>query len=206
MPFAWCVSSGKLCDGFDNKVTSRRLDIVQPPRGDRLVAPFASIGKDTKRRDFLTFGASAVAFSAVPFLSGIRLAAQAASSRLEEGARFSNWADPALGAQASASSQHSDPPWGYAPEPDFQSFLELSPGNLIMTAMKKSEDDDRIVIRFYEAEGNPSLAQVRLATPISHAWKADLIEEDETALEPHAEGSLSFPAGAWEIVTLKVAA
>ena len=91
------------------------------------------------------------------------------------------------------------------PLPDVLSLLEISPRNLIMTAMKKSEDDDRILIRFYEAEGNSSLAQVRLSTPIRHAWKANLIEEDETALEPYVDGSLRFPVGAWEIVTLKVA-
>jgi alpha-mannosidase len=40
--------------------------------------------------------------------------------------------------------------------------LQLEPHSLVLTAFKKSEDDDRLVIRFYEAEGNRSHALIRL--------------------------------------------
>jgi alpha-mannosidase len=71
--------------------------------------------------------------------------------------------------------------------------------------MKKSEDDGRIVLRFYEAEGNKCTARVRLAVPIRHACKASLIEEDEEAIAPLDDGSLQLQVGPWEIVTVKVA-
>ena len=86
-----------------------------------------------------------------------------------------------------------------------QSFLSLDPANLILTAMKKAEDDDRIVIRFYEAEGNKTTACIRLQAPIRQAWKASLIEEDEMAIHPFEDGSIRMEVAPWEIVTLKVA-
>ncbi len=91
------------------------------------------------------------------------------------------------------------------PLPSRLSFLSLEPSNLIQTAMKKSEDDNRIVIRFYEAEGNTCVARIRLPVPIRKAWKTSLIEDDETMLPTLDDGSLEFPVKAWEIVTLKAA-
>ncbi|HVA00647.1 MAG TPA: glycosyl hydrolase-related protein [Terriglobia bacterium] len=85
-------------------------------------------------------------------------------------------------------------------------FLKLEPSNLILTAMKKAEgNDNRIVIRFYEAEGNESTARIRLPKPIRKAWLASLIEYDEEPLQVSADGSVEFPVKPWEIVTIKVA-
>jgi alpha-mannosidase len=85
------------------------------------------------------------------------------------------------------------------------SFLSLDPHNLVLTAMKKCEDDDRIVVRFYEAEGNECTARIKLPVPILKGWKASLIEEDEAPMEPLSDGSIEIPVGPWEIVTLKLA-
>ncbi len=94
---------------------------------------------------------------------------------------------------------------GGASLPASDSFLRLDPPNLVLTAMKKSEDDDRIVIRFYEAEGNKTVARIGLGAPIRHACKASLIEEDEEAIQPLENGTIELAVGPWEIVTLKVA-
>jgi alpha-mannosidase len=88
--------------------------------------------------------------------------------------------------------------------PASDSFLHLDPPSLVLTAMKKSEDDDRIIIRFYEAEGNKSVAHIRLAVPIRHAWKTSLIEEQQEAITPRDDGTLELAVGPWEIVTLKM--
>jgi alpha-mannosidase len=82
--------------------------------------------------------------------------------------------------------------------------LELAPHSLVLTAFKKSEEDGRLVIRFYEAEGNRSHAHIKLRRPIRRAWRTNLIEDDETPLRPLADGSLEFPVRACEIVTLKL--
>jgi alpha-mannosidase len=90
--------------------------------------------------------------------------------------------------------------------PDSGTFLKLEPSSLVLTAMKKAEgNDQRIVIRFYEAEGNESTARVELSKPIRQAWRASLIEYDEAPLQPLRDGRLEFLVKPWEIVTIKVA-
>jgi alpha-mannosidase len=85
-----------------------------------------------------------------------------------------------------------------------QSFLRLEPCNLILTAMKKSEDGNHVVIRFYEAEGNQTDARIRLPRAIRSAWRTSLIEENEGSIAPNADGSLSLKIQPWEISTLKL--
>lgn len=88
--------------------------------------------------------------------------------------------------------------------PAIASFLNLAPANLILTAMKKAEDDDGIVVRFYEAEGSEAHATLNLFSPIKQAWKTNLIEDEEQALTPREDGSIEFAVKPWEIVTLKL--
>jgi alpha-mannosidase len=83
-------------------------------------------------------------------------------------------------------------------------FLNLEPANLILTAMKKAEDDDGVVVRFYEAEGCQVQASLRFFQPIKQAWKTNLIEDEEQALTPSGDGSIQILVKPWEIVTLKL--
>jgi hypothetical protein len=83
-------------------------------------------------------------------------------------------------------------------------FLRLEPANLILTAMKKAEDDEAVVVRFYEAEGCQALAKLHLFQPVKQAWKTNLIEDEEQPLTPAGDGSIQFLVRPWEIVTLKV--
>jgi len=89
-------------------------------------------------------------------------------------------------------------------KPTSASFFQLAPGNLVLTALKKSEDDDQLVIRFYEAEGFECQAQLRFPKRATQARRANLIEDDEESLPIDADGSLNFRVKPWEIVTLKV--
>ena len=47
--------------------------------------------------------------------------------------------------------------------PAKHAFARIEPGNVILTVMKKAEDDDALIFRFYEFEGKP--AQVKLELP-----------------------------------------
>lgn len=85
------------------------------------------------------------------------------------------------------------------------SFLELQPANLVITALKKSEDGEQIALRFYEAEGFGCEAHIRFSKPIAHAWQANLIEDKEGALPLEEAGSLRLAVKPWEIVTLVLA-
>jgi alpha-mannosidase len=83
-------------------------------------------------------------------------------------------------------------------------FLRLEPENLIMTALKKSEDDDSLALRFYEAEGRFTRARVRLARPLRRAWQTNLIEEEPSPVSVNLQGVLELDIKPWEIVTLKL--
>ena len=64
--------------------------------------------------------------------------------------------------------------------PATHSFIEISPGNLIITALKKAEDSDDLVIRFFETTGNECIAKVRLSNfiDVDAVYKTDLLENE----------------------------
>jgi alpha-mannosidase len=86
-----------------------------------------------------------------------------------------------------------------------QSFLKIEPCNLILTAMKKSEDGNQVVVRFYEAEGCQTDARLQLPRAIRSAWRTSLIEDNQVSITPNDDGSLSLKIQPWEIATLKLA-
>ncbi len=96
------------------------------------------------------------------------------------------------------------PASGSALLPVSANYLRLEPANLILTAMKKSEGSDFLTIRFYEAEGTPCKARIRMPKSIREAWKTNLIEENEEAIEPDGDGNLGLTIKPYEIVTVKV--
>ena len=90
-------------------------------------------------------------------------------------------------------------------KPASATFFQLEPGNLILTALKKSEDGEQVVVRFYEGEGFECQAHLRFPKPVKQAWNANLIEDDEAPLPVEPDGSVRFVVKPWEIVTVKVA-
>ena len=84
-------------------------------------------------------------------------------------------------------------------------FLCLEPANLIMTALKKHEDNYSVTVRFYEAEGRANeRAHVKLSRPIKQAWKTNLIEEGGEPIAVSADGIAELDVSPWEIVTLRL--
>ena len=89
--------------------------------------------------------------------------------------------------------------------PPSREFLRLEPDNLIMTTLKKCEDDDSLALRFYEAEGRFTRARIGLAQPLRKAWQTNLIEEEPKPVAITPQGAVEFEIKPWEIVTLKLA-
>ncbi|HEX5132546.1 MAG TPA: glycosyl hydrolase-related protein, partial [Candidatus Krumholzibacteria bacterium] len=87
---------------------------------------------------------------------------------------------------------------------DYGTF-RLEPGNLVLSALKKAERDDALILRFFESSGEPCRATLRLPPEITHVQHANLLED------PDAESNLSIEHGAvlldvkpFEIITLKM--
>jgi alpha-mannosidase len=60
------------------------------------------------------------------------------------------------------------------------SFMEISPGNMIITALKKAEDSDDLILRFYETKGEEGTAKIRISPMmgIDVVHKTDLLENE----------------------------
>jgi len=91
--------------------------------------------------------------------------------------------------------------------PPLHSFIEVSPGNVILTAAKEAEDSEDMIIRLYEAHGLDTEARIEFDEAPSGVFQTDLMEWDKYL--PYVEyeikdNSISVPMKAWEIKTLKV--
>ena len=83
------------------------------------------------------------------------------------------------------------------------SFLELSPNNLVLSALKRAENGDEVVLRFFETQGVATKGEIKLFKQIKRATIVDLLEREER--EVPADGNqLNLEVNPFEIVTLKL--
>jgi alpha-mannosidase len=61
--------------------------------------------------------------------------------------------------------------------PSSHSFVSVHPNNLVLTAMKKSEDGDALVLRFYEWAGERTTARINIPAGASTAMETNLMEQ-----------------------------
>ncbi len=87
--------------------------------------------------------------------------------------------------------------------PGEHAFVRVEPDNLVLTAIKKSEDDDSIVLRFYEWAGREADVQLQLPAEAQSASEADLMERSIASLAVH-NNAVTVHTKPYEIKTLKV--
>ena len=83
------------------------------------------------------------------------------------------------------------------------SFLRISPNNLILSALKKAEDSDEVILRFFETKGEETIAELELFRKIERATVANLLEQEEYELKVN-HNRLRMEVKPFEIVTLKL--
>jgi alpha-mannosidase len=89
--------------------------------------------------------------------------------------------------------------------PSSHSFVQIEPKNVILTTIKKAEDSDAVILRFYEFEGKPSHVRLRLPEAATAAAQTNLMEKEENPLSLEANGrEVALPIGRYEIGTVKV--
>lgn len=110
---------------------------------------------------------------------------------------------PVLAAGGAGSSGR--PPARTGSLPAERSFLSFSAGNVLLSTLKKSEDDDSAVLRCYDMEGKDSRPAIRAFVPFARAEHTNIIEEDGKPL-PVAGGALRLPVGHHAIETVKLTA
>jgi alpha-mannosidase len=85
------------------------------------------------------------------------------------------------------------------------SFLKAAPDNVVVTAMKKTEDGDGLLVRFYEWAGTGGNVTLTLPPGIASATLANLMEKPEGSVLPVSGGrEVTVPVTPFEIQTVIV--
>jgi alpha-mannosidase len=89
--------------------------------------------------------------------------------------------------------------------PSAHSFVRVSSSNLVVTALKKAEDSNDLILRFYECKGGSGDAGIAFGFGVSKVQETDLSERPLSPLIiPVNADSITVPFGKWEIKTLKL--
>ena len=86
------------------------------------------------------------------------------------------------------------------------SFVRIQPENVILTVVKKAEDDDALIFRFYEYAGKKADVRLHLPGRAVRAVETNLMEKEEHEI-PMVDASgqqLVVSTGPYEIKTVKV--
>lgn len=85
---------------------------------------------------------------------------------------------------------------------EFKTFI-IEPDNLIVSALKKSEREDTIIMRFFEIRGEKCKAAITLPSNITAAEAVNLLEAGEQKLLDIIDNKLTLQVHPFEIITLK---
>jgi len=83
------------------------------------------------------------------------------------------------------------------------SFLSVSEDHVIISAVKKCEDDDSVIVRVYDIEGRDSTVGLTLFNGITRAEQVNMIEEGGKPLQVN-KGRVELPVGHHFIETVKL--
>jgi alpha-mannosidase len=86
---------------------------------------------------------------------------------------------------------------------DEHSFLEIQPENVVLTAVKKSEEDDGLILRFYEWAGKETDVRVQLPAGAQAGSETDLMERPVAELSTK-DGTVTVHTKPYEIKTVRI--
>ena len=87
--------------------------------------------------------------------------------------------------------------------PPTHSFIRTDSNNVIITAVKKAEDDNALILRFYEWAGKDGDVEIQIPPGAQSAAAADLMERPEHSVRLQGE-TVIVPTKPYEIKTVKV--
>jgi alpha-mannosidase len=87
--------------------------------------------------------------------------------------------------------------------PAEHSFVDAEPDNVIVSAVKRAEDDNALILRFYEWAGKTGDVKLQIPPGATSAADADLMERPEGSVQLQGD-TVSVPTKPYEIETIKV--
>jgi alpha-mannosidase len=88
--------------------------------------------------------------------------------------------------------------------PAVHAFVSVSPENVVLTAVKKAEDADGLILRVYEWEGQSSTAEFHVPAGATGATITNLMEKPEGSPVQVAGDIIKVPIHPYEILTVQV--
>ena len=88
--------------------------------------------------------------------------------------------------------------------PPSHSFVTVHPSNLVLTAIKKSEDGDSLILRFYEWAGQKTSAEITVPAGATTAVTTNLMEHADGQPVPVSGNRVTVPVGPYSIDTVRV--
>lgn len=90
--------------------------------------------------------------------------------------------------------------------PEALSFISIEPENLVLSAVKKAEGENALIIRFYNITEKRTRGEIRLYRPVAGAEIVDLNEKStDHSLRVASDGSVPIDVGPKKIISVKVA-
>ncbi|HLV86251.1 MAG TPA: glycoside hydrolase family 38 C-terminal domain-containing protein [Candidatus Sulfotelmatobacter sp.] len=84
------------------------------------------------------------------------------------------------------------------------SFVGIGDENLVLTSLKKTEDGDALLLRFYEWAGKSGSTEVQMPEGAVSAKLANMMEQAQGDDLPVKDGKISVPFHPFEIVSVRV--
>ncbi|MGA3104945.1 MAG: glycoside hydrolase family 38 C-terminal domain-containing protein [Terriglobales bacterium] len=88
--------------------------------------------------------------------------------------------------------------------PATHSFVDIKAANVVLTAMKKTEDGNGLLFRFYEWAGKTGNVTIVVPPGATDATLTDLMERPQGSAIPVTENQVSLPVHPFEIVSVRV--
>ncbi len=85
-----------------------------------------------------------------------------------------------------------------------QSYVSVAADNVVLTAMKKTEDGDGLLLRFFEWAGKSGDAEITVPEGAASASITNLMEATEGNEIKIKDSKLTIPVHPFEIVTVRV--
>ena len=85
---------------------------------------------------------------------------------------------------------------------DCHALISCDKENVVVETIKKAEDDDAIIVRFYEAYNQKTTAAIKANFDFKEVYVCNMLEENEQKLACE-DGTVKIPVKNFEIVTLK---
>lgn len=86
--------------------------------------------------------------------------------------------------------------------PDRWSLVHTEQKNIVIETIKKAEDDNSIIVRFYEAYNQKGNVRITTGFDFRTVYLVDMMEENPVVI-PHDERSIDLPVRNYEVITLK---